>query len=66
MLNGKRVYDAPARTDGYRVLVDRLWPRGLARQRTRVDLSHPAMPCENSSAIAWIAGSNFSAATPRS
>ncbi|MBI2294507.1 MAG: DUF488 family protein [Betaproteobacteria bacterium] len=27
----KRVYDKPARTDGYRVLVDRLWPRGLMR-----------------------------------
>jgi uncharacterized protein YeaO (DUF488 family) len=38
MLNVKRAYDAPARTDGYRVLVDRLWPRGLARQPARVDL----------------------------
>lgn len=27
----KRVYDAPARDDGYRVLVDRLYPRGVAR-----------------------------------
>jgi len=27
----KRVYDAPARGDGARILVDRLWPRGLAR-----------------------------------
>ncbi|MCL6565811.1 MAG: DUF488 family protein [Acidobacteriia bacterium] len=34
----KRIYDAPARTDGYRVLVDRLWPRGLTRQRAHVDL----------------------------
>ncbi|MCL6480445.1 MAG: DUF488 family protein [Firmicutes bacterium] len=38
MLNVKRIYDRPARTDGYRVLVDRLWPRGLARPRARVDL----------------------------
>lgn len=34
----KRIYNAPARTDGYRVLVDRLWPRGLTRQRAHVDL----------------------------
>jgi uncharacterized protein YeaO (DUF488 family) len=33
----KRAYDPPARGDGYRVLVDRLWPRGLARERARVD-----------------------------
>src|SRR5262249_44947554 len=28
MIKLKRAYDAPARSDGYRVLVDRLWPRG--------------------------------------
>ncbi len=33
----KRVYDPPDRTDGLRVLVDRLWPRGLSRQSARVD-----------------------------
>jgi uncharacterized protein YeaO (DUF488 family) len=27
----KRVYDEPAKSDGYRVLVDRLWPRGLKK-----------------------------------
>lgn len=27
----KRIYDAPSATDGYRVLVDRLWPRGVAK-----------------------------------
>ena len=27
----KRIYEAPSRTDGYRVLVDRLWPRGLSK-----------------------------------
>jgi uncharacterized protein YeaO (DUF488 family) len=27
----KRVYDPPARGDGFRVLVDRLWPRGLKK-----------------------------------
>ncbi len=33
----KRVYDPPARTDGYRVLVDRIWPRGLGKDSARVD-----------------------------
>jgi uncharacterized protein YeaO (DUF488 family) len=34
----KRVYEEPAATDGFRVLVDRLWPRGLSKQRAEVDL----------------------------
>lgn len=33
----KRVYEKPARTDGLRVLVDRLWPRGLTKQAAAVD-----------------------------
>lgn len=33
----KRAYDEPAEDDGYRVLVDRLWPRGVARDRARLD-----------------------------
>ena len=31
-----RVYDAPARTDGTRVLVDRVWPRGLSKENAHV------------------------------
>lgn len=34
----KRVYDEPASGDGFRVLVDRLWPRGLSKERAAVDL----------------------------
>jgi uncharacterized protein YeaO (DUF488 family) len=34
----KRVYDEPAADDGKRVLVDRLWPRGLSKERARVDV----------------------------
>jgi uncharacterized protein YeaO (DUF488 family) len=34
----KRVYEAPSRTDGVRVLVDRLWPRGLSKEAAQVDL----------------------------
>ena len=33
----KRAYEPPAPTDGYRVLIDRLWPRGVARANARVD-----------------------------
>jgi uncharacterized protein YeaO (DUF488 family) len=33
----KRVYDEPSGTDGYRVLVDRLWPRGLSKEKARLD-----------------------------
>lgn len=32
----KRVYDEPARSDGARVLVDRLWPRGLTKDAVRL------------------------------
>lgn len=34
----KRVYDPPARSDGVRVLVDRLWPRGLTKTDAAIDL----------------------------
>lgn len=37
MIKIKRVYEAPAATDGRRVLVDRLWPRGLSRQKAAID-----------------------------
>lgn len=33
----KRVYETPSSSDGLRVLVDRLWPRGLSKARARVD-----------------------------
>ena len=34
----KRVYEAPAANDGTRILVDRLWPRGIAKDKAKVDL----------------------------
>jgi uncharacterized protein YeaO (DUF488 family) len=37
MIKLKRVYAPAASDDGYRVLVDRLWPRGLKRERARID-----------------------------
>jgi uncharacterized protein YeaO (DUF488 family) len=34
----KRIYEAPSKSDGTRILVDRLWPRGLTKEKARVDL----------------------------
>src|SRR5579883_1904680 len=34
----KRAYDEPAESDGTRVLVERLWPRGLSKERAKIDL----------------------------
>jgi uncharacterized protein YeaO (DUF488 family) len=34
----KRVYEPVSTKDGYRILVDRLWPRGLSKERAAVDL----------------------------
>jgi uncharacterized protein YeaO (DUF488 family) len=36
-LNIKRVYDDPDKNDGYRILVDRLWPRGISRSELLFD-----------------------------
>ena len=33
----KRAYDPPEKTDGYRVLVDRLWPRGVSKEQAKLD-----------------------------
>jgi uncharacterized protein YeaO (DUF488 family) len=36
MINIKRVYSPPSAGDGIRILVDRLWPRGLTKERARI------------------------------
>ncbi|MFP3983881.1 MAG: DUF488 domain-containing protein [Desulfurivibrionaceae bacterium] len=33
----KRIYEEPAGEDGYRVLVDRLWPRGISKDKAGID-----------------------------
>jgi uncharacterized protein YeaO (DUF488 family) len=38
MIKIKRVYDNPDEMDGFRILVDRLWPRGLSKEKARTDL----------------------------
>ncbi len=37
MIEVRRIYDPPTSDDGYRALVDRLWPRGLAKSRAAID-----------------------------
>jgi uncharacterized protein YeaO (DUF488 family) len=34
----KRVYEPASKADGFRVLVDRVWPRGVTKQRARIDV----------------------------
>ena len=36
-IHTKRIYDKPARADGQRVLVDRLWPRGVSKDDAKLD-----------------------------
>lgn len=38
MVQLKRVYESPSRLDGERILVERLWPRGVTKARAAVDL----------------------------
>ncbi len=33
----KRIYEPPARSDGKRILVDRIWPRGMTREDAHID-----------------------------
>jgi uncharacterized protein YeaO (DUF488 family) len=38
MIRLKRAYEEHAPADGYRILVDRLWPRGLSKEKASIDL----------------------------
>ena len=38
MIQLKRVYEEPSHDEGLRVLVERLWPRGISKERAAVDL----------------------------
>ncbi len=37
MLKTKRIYELPSSDDGERILVDRLWPRGISKEKARID-----------------------------
>ncbi len=38
MVSIKRVYEKPEKADGFRILVDRLWPRGINKEKSKIDL----------------------------
>src|SRR5690554_2131344 len=38
MIQIKRVYEQRGEEDGYRILIDRLWPRGISKEKAEVDL----------------------------
>ena len=38
MIKIKRIYDQSTKEDGFRILVDRLWPRGISKDKAKVDL----------------------------
>lgn len=38
MIALKRIYEKPSKKDGTRILVDRLWPRGISKEEARIDL----------------------------
>lgn len=47
MITMKRVYAPAAETDGYRVLAERLWPRGLSKAKARLDAWEKALAPSN-------------------
>ena len=63
----KRVYDMHDKADGTRVLVDRLWPRGLSKEKAAVTLwlkeIAPSKNCENGSATIQRVGLSSAVAT---
>jgi uncharacterized protein YeaO (DUF488 family) len=38
MIKIKRAYQIPEEDDGFRILVDRLWPRGISKEKAKLDL----------------------------
>lgn len=38
MIKIKRIYEEAAQSDGYRILIDRLWPRGVSKEKAKIDL----------------------------
>lgn len=38
MIKIKRIYESPGNDDGYRILVDRLWPRGISKKSAHMDV----------------------------
>lgn len=49
----KRIYEAADSSDGFRVLVDRLWPRGVSKERAALDLWAKAVAPSDELRHAW-------------
>ncbi len=47
MIAMKRIYEPAVKTDGYRVLAERLWPRGLSKAKARLDAWEKALAPSN-------------------
>lgn len=47
MIKTKRAYDPPSSDDGTRVLIDRLWPRGVSKDQIRIDARLPGVAPSN-------------------
>lgn len=66
----KRAYDPPASTDGSRILVDRLWPRGISKEKASLDLWMKEI-APSTKIRKWflgtipLVGMNFADVTPR-
>src|SRR5579883_1039858 len=65
----KRAYEPAAASDGTRILIDRLWPRGVKKADAAIDngsrISRRAPPCGNGSVTTQSVGRSFAAGTPR-
>lgn len=53
----KRIQEAPAASDGHRMLVDRLWPRGFTKERAHLNEWNKTLPPSNELRKAYHAGS---------
>jgi len=53
MLQIERTYDPPARGDGRRILVERLWPRGLEKEAVAADAWLGTWPQHGAMAVVW-------------
>ena len=67
MIQIKRAYDPPAKTNGLRILVERLWPRGIKKEALKLNAwlkdAAPAPNCGSGSATTRPSGPSFSVVT---
>ncbi|MGO4936385.1 DUF488 domain-containing protein [Fundicoccus sp. Sow4_H7] len=47
MIKLKRIYEDVEESDGYRILADRLWPRGVSKEKAHIDESNKSITPSN-------------------